>query len=588
MGGCCSKPTVDDTPPVATREVAPQGQSPPVIPRGVGASGPSSQQSGTKPGRESPKMGRVLLPEVPARNRVNSDPQKVQSRKDSENSPLPPQMSRAKSSAFPSSRGTGSLMSADHSRASPIQPTMSYPARRPLSSTVRQVLPEHLKCDLRHYLVPHNSYVLRRFRILVIGKSGSGKSSLIKAAFKVDVTAAPKRALGKADINVEFRPGDNRYLVVHECSGLDYQTSNSQDLQTIRDFISHRTDPNCTPSERLHAVWICVPASDAIAGRLGDGVEDILGLRNVPVVVVFTKFDVVVSQVRLDSPSGEPQRHERARARAQRMYEDSCRRLFHKDPRDVPAEIVSENSRFVDLLDNLIVTTDKFITDSRAPSARSGVHGAVQRVGAVPLGWSAALRVNHDIIIQASIEVGRSRYWRNLWSSLDFADQTLKNCVNIIHVDIVEVWNLNDRTRYLSSDKFKAKMSHLVKDLAGSTDATSGSEPTRAGDNYADWVHDMYSGSQENVRCVMGYIVDLTVILDGIFRMAADDMSPNHAQQIFERHARSRHRDAIHNDIRSFITEAFTIRFSVPQKDLVLEKIIDLIKQFCVPPSRNG
>ena len=87
---------------------------------------------------------------------------------------------------------------------------------------------------------------------------------------------------------------------------------------------------------------------------------------------------------------------------------------------------------------------------------------------------------------------------------------------------------------------------------------------------------------------MMGYIVDLTVILDGIFRMAADDMSPNHAQQIFERHARSRHRVAIHNDIRSFITEAFAIRFSVPQKDLVLEKIIDLIKQFCVPPSRNG
>ncbi|KAI9456382.1 hypothetical protein BJY52DRAFT_563201 [Lactarius psammicola] len=448
---------------------------------------------------------------------------------------------------------------------------MSHVARRPLNSTVRQVLPEHFK-----------------FRILVVGKSGSGKSSLIKAVFKVDVTGAPERAPGKADINVEFRPQDNRYLIVHECSGLDSQASDSQDLQTIRDFISHRTDPSRSPPERLHAVWICVPASDAIAGRLGDGVEEILGLRSVPVVVVFTKFDVVVSQVRLDGPTGEPQHHERARARAHRMYEDSCRRIFHKDPRDVPAEIVSENSRFVDLLDNLIVTTDRFVTDSRAPSARSSGQGAKQRVGAVPLAWSAALRVNHDIIIQASIEVGRNRYWRSLWSSLDFADQTLKNCVNIIHVDIVEIWNLNDKTRYLSSDRFKAKMSHLVKDLAGSANATSGSDLTRAGDDYADWAHDVYRGSQENVRCVMGYIVDLTVILDGIFRMAADDMSPNHAQQVFERHVKSGHRDAIHRDIRSFITEAFAIRFSVPQKDLVLERIIDLIKQFCVPPSRGG
>ena len=60
-----------------------------------------------------------------------------------------------------------------------------------------------------------------------------------------------------------------------------------------------------------------------------------------PVVVVFTKFDLVVSQVLFDIAGGDAQHHERARARAHRMYEDSCRGLFHKDPRDVPAEIVS-------------------------------------------------------------------------------------------------------------------------------------------------------------------------------------------------------------------------------------------------------
>jgi hypothetical protein len=38
-------------------------------------------------------------------------------------------------------------------------------------------------------------------------------------------------------------------------------------------------------------------------------------------------------------------------------------------------------------------------------------------------------------------------YWHNLWSSLVFTDQPLKSCVNIIHVDIVEIWNLYDRNR---------------------------------------------------------------------------------------------------------------------------------------------
>lgn len=99
-------------------------------------------------------------------------------------------------------------------------------------------------------------------------QSGSGKSSLIKAVFKVDVTVrfytgiflrdcngykvAPERA---PDINLEFRPDDNRYLIVHEFSGLDSQDGESQDLQTIRDFISLRTDLNRSSSERLHVVW---------------------------------------------------------------------------------------------------------------------------------------------------------------------------------------------------------------------------------------------------------------------------------------------------------------------------------------------
>ena len=57
-----------------------------------------------------------------------------------------------------------------------------------------------------------------------------------------------------------------------------------------------------------------------------------------PVILVFTKFDVVVSKVLFDIASGDPRQHKRARVRAHAMYEDSCRRLAHED---VPVEIVS-------------------------------------------------------------------------------------------------------------------------------------------------------------------------------------------------------------------------------------------------------
>ena len=46
---------------------------------------------------------------------------------------------------------------------------------------------------------------------------------------------------------------------------------------------------------------------------------------------------------------------------------------------------------------------------------------------------------------ESKIAVIMSGYWRDLWSSRDFVDQSLKNCVNIIHDDIVEIWNLNDK-----------------------------------------------------------------------------------------------------------------------------------------------
>ena len=38
-------------------------------------------------------------------------------------------------------------------------------------------------------------------------------------------------------------------------------------------------------------------------------------------------------------------------------------------------------------------------------------------------------------------------YWRNLRSTLDFAEQPLKSCVNVIHIDIIKIWNLDDQRR---------------------------------------------------------------------------------------------------------------------------------------------
>ena len=108
-----------------------------------------------------------------------------------------------------------------------------------------------------------------------LSQRGSGKSSLIQAAFKVDMsvpvriyylilfsnpmysTVCPenKAALGRApDINFAFRPDDNHHLIVHEFSGLE-SGDDAQRLRAILDFILTRTDPNRPAPERLHAIW---------------------------------------------------------------------------------------------------------------------------------------------------------------------------------------------------------------------------------------------------------------------------------------------------------------------------------------------
>ena len=48
----------------------------------------------------------------------------------------------------------------------------------------------------------------------------------------------------------EFRPPDNRHLVVHECSA-----SGSGEMQAIRDFITTRNHKSRPDSESLHAIW---------------------------------------------------------------------------------------------------------------------------------------------------------------------------------------------------------------------------------------------------------------------------------------------------------------------------------------------
>ena len=81
----------------------------------------------------------------------------------------------------------------------------------------------------------------------------------------------------------------------------------------------------------------------------------------------------------------------------------------------------------------------------------------------------------------------------------------------------------------------------------------------------------------------MGYIVDLTVIMDDIFRTTGGKVTENAALKVMAPHVRFGRRDSIHRDIRSFVAETFSIRSATPEKDLALENIVSLIRRYCAP-----
>ena len=94
------------------------------------------------------------------------------------------------------------------------------------------------------------------------------------------------------------------------------------------------------------------------------------------------------------------------------------------------------------------------------------------------------LRLPNNIANILRIYFAWIEYWHNLGHSQDFTNRTLESCVNVIHEDIISVWNFDDResvshffissvlfaekTQYLLDGKFKATMTGLVRDMAPS------------------------------------------------------------------------------------------------------------------------
>jgi len=220
-----------------------------------------------------------------------------------------------------------------------------------------------------------------------------------------------------------------------------------------------------------------------------------------------------------------------------------------------------------------------------------------------------AQRLNPEIKIQDSIQVGKSRYWRGLASSANFPGKTMTECLDVIHTDIIAVWNFNDQHGYLNSRPCRDLMIGMVNDLvvrdrpdpnktltaglamvgtiAGIVSALSGPAapivvPIAAGVVIAVWAREVYKQSDPTLRRLMAYIVDLTLIMQTLFLLIPDNstlISRRLVKFAFKVYDESL-KDRVHTPIAKYVDGTNVTNRG--DRDNALEKIEELIKLSCI------
>ncbi|KAG2128877.1 hypothetical protein BD769DRAFT_1457047 [Suillus cothurnatus] len=423
-----------------------------------------------------------------------------------------------------------------------------------------------------------------RFRLLVIGKTGVGKSSLIHQAFKIKEVHVSEHTRGKADIDKEFIAPENKRFVLHDSQG--FEAGDIDCFKIVTDFIDRRRKmPKL--QDKIHAVWLCLPIPHADGRLLESGVEEFLKIRQeilgkIPIIVVFTKHDVFVDKLELET--GESGYDDAA---FEELKTDTLNKLCIQPLKEVAGNdvlhtAVSTNEEYEGTIRGLIDLTttnvEKFVASEAA------------------ITMMIAQRVDISLKLKASIAIGKKRYWRSLGSGMNFKGFTMLDCLSVIHKDIIEVWNFNDPRCHLTSDQFKDLMlkdldnvdlqrpaedlafglSVVLKivDVLTSVDGSLLPIAVAIGGGVVlvRWAYDMYQQTKLTLQRIMTYIVDLTCVMQTLFLLApiAGSISPRVIKIAVKAYEKAGKRN-VHSEIRSYVTVTRS------GGDDVLEEIVRLI-----------
>ncbi|KAJ7509225.1 hypothetical protein B0H11DRAFT_1313234 [Mycena galericulata] len=179
----------------------------------------------------------------------------------------------------------------------------------------------------------------------------------------------------------------------------------------------------------------------------------------------------------------------------------------------------------------------------------------------------------------------------------------MRRVLDFLRTDIVNVWNMHDPENHLKKPEFLALLSVLVEDLSDEpTDNYRLTDkavqaiidnpasiivagPTAIVVLFAEWVRGTYKKTKSSLRCLVAFLVDLTLTMDTLFYLVLSrgKKSPmtvglvNQALRIYKTR-----KGPVHNSIKTW-ADGWGI-FSHLDAEVVIQKIADIIADNSVKP----
>ncbi|KAF8331196.1 hypothetical protein F5887DRAFT_1287007 [Amanita rubescens] len=376
-----------------------------------------------------------------------------------------------------------------------------------------------------------------RFRILIVGRVRLAAISITCSVHRRSITVwngeivsdQCKTSLadvqhdraGSANIDEGIASPHNKHLILHDSQG--YEPGDIGKFGILERFITERSQKEPI-AERLHAIWLCITAPFS-RGRIFETREEKifkLNRNKVPIIVVFTKFDLFIACLSRRNRGKE----NISMDLAEKKFRDEHGVAFEKATQNISGKIpyTTVAISMPNTLHWLVEITMQSIAESPGPSRST--RKTLQRL----------VTMNRETPISSLTRI-KSLFGRSTWPTradgassaqialalaqrVDIAtwiaasiNVNIREYLFAIHKDIVMFWNMDE---LFLSDAFCHKMMVIVDDLIQQNSSVmqrKGVLTTVAARL------SVYQRRLEYTRCLMGYVVDLTLILQAVAQL---------------------------------------------------------------------